>query len=95
MAHRHLIGIDSPPDDHEADNMTSGPVLPAGWDGDAWKCEGTGTNSYWLRAWNKETGQYAVAQASTYESAQQLLQDSVAQGGSGKVTISFTEQKPK
>lgn len=95
MAHRHLIGIESPPDDHQPDNMTYGPVLPAGWSGDAWKREGASENSYWLRAWNKATGQYAVAQADTYEAARQLLQDCIAQGGTGKVTISATEHKPK
>src|SRR5207245_2593656 len=31
-AHRDLIGIDSPPLDHEPDNMALGPVLPDGWD---------------------------------------------------------------
>src|SRR5437762_3152770 len=33
--HRHLVGIDSPPEDYVADDMTLGPRLPEGWDGDA------------------------------------------------------------
>ena len=33
---RHLLGIESPPADHVADPSTLGPVLPEGWDGDAW-----------------------------------------------------------
>jgi hypothetical protein len=95
MPFRHLIGVDSPPEDHQPDNMTLGPSLPAGWDGDAWKREGTGGNSYWLRAWNKSTGQYAIVQASTYEAARQLLQERIGQGGSGKVAVTVSENKPK
>lgn len=94
MAHRHLLGVDSPPDDHRPDNLTDGPALPAGWDGEAWTRESAFGNSYWLRAWNKNTGHYAVAQANTYEAARQLLQDKIAHGGSGKVSITVTEYKP-
>ena len=95
MTHRHLIGIPSPPDDHQPDNITLGPVLPNHWNGDAWKREKANDNSYWLRAWNKSTSRFAIAQADTYEAARQLLQEDIAKGGTGKVTITVTEHKSK
>ncbi len=95
VGYRNLLAIDSPPEDHESDNLTEGPALPAGWDGDAWKREKKDSNSYWLRAWNKKTGQYAIAQASTYEAARQLLQKRIAAGGTGKATITVSDNKPK
>jgi len=89
MAHRHLLAIDSPPDDHAPDSQTLGPVLPLGWDGDAWQREDSNGNSYWLRAWNKSTSRYAVAQAETYETARESLLQDIETGGSGlgKITV--------
>jgi hypothetical protein len=69
--------------------MTLGPVLPAGWDGDAWAREGEGKNSYWLRAWNKITGQFAIAQAEKYEVAASLLRDRISEGGTGRALITI------
>jgi len=91
MPHRHLIAIESPPDNHEPDDMTLGPVLPAGWDGDAWKGKDKAGNSYWLRAWNQKTTCYAIAQASTYVAARQILCADVAEGGSRKAVIKVRE----
>jgi hypothetical protein len=90
MAHRHLIGVDSPPDDHVPDNMTLGPNLPAGWDGDAWTRESSHGNSYWLRAWNKSTGQYAIARAEKYEDARKRLLETINNGGNGRAVVSVT-----
>ena len=91
MANRHLLAIDSPPDDHEPDNQTLGPVLPTGWGGDAWMRESSDGNSYWLRAWNKSTGRYSIAQGTTYEETRAALVADVEQGGSYGVQIQFTE----
>ena len=90
MAARHLIAIPSPPDDHESDNMTLGPVLPAGWEGDSWNKEDTSGNSYWLRAWNKSTGRFSIAQADKYESARQMLLDDIDGGGAGETRITIS-----
>ena len=56
--HRHLLGIDSPPREYVPDDMTLGPVLPEGWDGDAWMKPAGG--GYFLRAWNKNAAPCAV-----------------------------------
>jgi len=92
MAHRHLIGINSPPNDHEPDNNTLGLDLPRGWDGDAWKREAAGSTSYWLRAWNKGTERFAIAQAEEYEAARKLLLQDIETGGSGKAILMIAEQ---
>jgi hypothetical protein len=76
--HRHLIGIDSPPADYVADPMTQGPILPEGWDGDAW-LDPSG-NGYYLRAWNKQSGRVAYGSGQTYELTRRALLADVAQG---------------
>lgn len=68
---RHLIGIDSPPDDFLPDPMTLGPRLPPGWDGDAWIAPQG--QEYFLRAWNKSTAQFTIARATKYEEARAKL----------------------
>ena len=78
--HRHLIGLTSPPGDYVADPMTLGPVLPEGWDGDAWEKIGNRGGSF-LRAWNKLTGRAAYAEESSYEEARRVLLREVASGG--------------
>ena len=86
--HRHLIGVDSPPAEYLADPMTQGPILPEGWDGDAWiNLKG---DSYFLRAWNKQTNQVAYGKGKTYEDARRALLDDVARG-TRKVVIQFSE----
>lgn len=86
--HRHLVGIDSPPRDYVPDDMTLGPRLPDGWDGDAWmKPDGGG---YFLRAWNKTTARCAIAVGTKYEEARKRLLDEIAHGGN-KVEIRLTE----
>jgi hypothetical protein len=77
-SHRHLLGIDSPPADCVPDDMTLGPRLPQGWDGDAWMRPGGG--GYFLRAWNKATGRYAIGVGSKYEEARQNLLKDVQHG---------------
>jgi len=94
MAHRQLIGVDSPPDDYTEDRMTDGPRLPEGWTGDAWTRQDANGSSYWLRAWNKTTGQYAVARADKYEAARLVLQKKISQGGTGKAEITSTTNWP-
>lgn len=89
---RHLIGVDSPPDDYVPDTMTKGPVLPAEWEGDAWVREAKGDNSFWLRAWNKATGEFVTAEASKYETARKLLRDRIAHGLTQKVTVKVMEK---
>ncbi len=77
--HRDLLGIDSPPSDYVPDDMTLGPFLPAGWDGDAWmKLDGRG---YFLRAWNKKGARFAIAQGSKYEETRARLLEEIAGGG--------------
>jgi hypothetical protein len=86
--HRHLVGIDSPPADYIPDDMTLGPRLPEGWDGDGWmKPAG---DSYFLRAWNKGQARYAVATGTKYEEARKRLLDEIA-GGGKRVEIRATE----
>jgi hypothetical protein len=92
--HRDLIGIESPPLDHKPDNLTLGPALPPGWDGDSWMREAPNASSYWLRAWNKNTGQYAIAQAADYEDARRSLLERIRLGGSGRVDVKVVEAKP-
>ena len=76
--HRHLLGVDSPPPEYIADPMTLGPVLPEGWDGDAWvEPRGRG---YFLRAWNKGTARVAYGAGRTYEESRKHLLDEVAEG---------------
>lgn len=76
--HRHLLGIESPPADHVPDPLTLGPVLPEGWDGDAWiAAKG---DHFFLRAWNKSSSRVAYARAETYETARRLLLDEIADG---------------
>ena len=88
--HRDLMGIDSPPADYIADDMTLGPRLPKDWDGDAWmKPDGAG---YFLRAWNKKEARCATAHAAKYEEARQLLLDEIASGGK-RVEIRMTESR--
>jgi hypothetical protein len=88
--HRHLLGIDSPPKDYVPDNMTLGPRLPEGWDGDAWMDPANG--GFFLRAWNKIQARCAIAQSSKYEEARKTLLDEIAQGGR-RVEIRVTETK--
>jgi hypothetical protein len=78
VMHRHLLGIDSPPPAYVPDPMTQGPVLPEGWDGDAWvDPKGRG---YYLRAWNKQSGRVAYGKGPSYESARLALRNDVADG---------------
>lgn len=76
--HRHLIGVDSPPPDYVADPLTLGPVLPEGWDGDAWV--EPGGRGYFLRAWHKPTARVAYGRGPTYEAARRVLLDDVRSG---------------
>lgn len=77
--HRDLLGIESPPKDFVPDDMTLGPRLPDGWDGDAWMKAGGG--GYFLRAWNKAQGRCAVARGERYEDARASLLDEIGRGG--------------
>jgi hypothetical protein len=88
--HRHLLGIDSPPSHYEPDDMTLGPRLPEGWDGDAWTDPQGG--GYFLRAWNKREARYAVASGAKYEDAQTRLLEEIGHGGK-KVEILATEME--
>ena len=88
--HRHLLGIDSPPRDYIPDDMTLGPVIPEGWDGDAWMKPGGG--GYFLRAWNKNAARYATAHGDKYEQAREKLLAEIA-GGGKTVEIRATETK--
>ncbi|SRR5712691_7848688 len=76
--HRHLLGLDSPPENYVTDNMTLGPRLPAGWDGDAWM--NPNGDGYFLRAWNKQTGAYAIGTGSRCEEARRKLLDEIKTG---------------
>ena len=76
--HRHLIGIESPPAAYVADPMTQGPILPEGWDGDAW-IDPLG-KGYYLRAWNKQTSRVAYGGGPTYGDARRALLVDVAEG---------------
>jgi hypothetical protein len=78
--HRHLIGLESPPPDYIPDPMTQGPVLPEGWDGDAWVDPNPRRPGYFLRAWNAQTGRVAYARGTTYEDARRMLLTEVAEG---------------
>jgi hypothetical protein len=87
--HRHLLGIDSPPDDYVPDDMTLGPRLPEGWDGDAWTQPGGG--GHFLRAWHKPTGRYAIGTGSKYEEARQRLLEDI-KSGSRRALVNVTER---
>jgi hypothetical protein len=76
--HRHLLGLDSPPASYIADAITQGPILPEGWDGDAWV--DLGEREYFLRAWNKESGRVAYGRGSSYDEARRALLKDVAHG---------------
>jgi hypothetical protein len=78
--HRHLIGLESPPDDYVPDPMTQGPVLPEGWDGDAWVDANPRRTGYFLRAWNARTNRVAYARGTAYESARRALLAEVSEG---------------
>lgn len=78
--HRHLIGLESPPDDYVPDPMTQGPVLPEGWDGDAWVDPNPRRTGYFLRAWNARTNRVAYARGTNYESARRALLAEVSEG---------------
>jgi hypothetical protein len=78
--HRHLIGLESPPDDYVPDPMTQGPVLPEGWDGDAWVDPNPRRTGYYLRAWNAHTNRVAYARGTAYESTRRALLAEVAEG---------------
>ena len=77
--HRHLLGLKSPDRDFLPDPMTQGPVLPEGWDGDAW-CGPPG-KGYFLRAWNADDQRVAYGSGLTYESARTALLEEVRAGG--------------
>jgi hypothetical protein len=77
--HRHLVGIDSPPNHFVPDRMTLGPRLPEGWDGDAWTSPDEST--FFLRAWNRSTGRFALGTGSGYEEARAALLREISQGG--------------
>jgi hypothetical protein len=78
VMHRHLLGLDSPPPEYVPDPMTQGPVLPEGWDGDAWvDPKGRG---YYLRAWNKQSSRVAYGKGPSYEDARLSLRNDVADG---------------
>ena len=76
--YRHLIGIDSPPPEYVLDPMTQGPILPEGWDGDAW-CD-PGGRGFYLRAWNKASGRVAYSRGRTYADARAALLREVVEG---------------
>lgn len=77
--HRNLVGIDSPPADYVPDDMTLGPRLPEGWDGDAWmKSDGA---AFFLRAWNKANARYAISEAEQFEVARTKLLEEIRAGG--------------
>jgi hypothetical protein len=51
--------------------MTQGPVLPEGWDGDAWV--DASKKGYFLRARHKQSARVAYGKGSTYEEARRAL----------------------
>jgi hypothetical protein len=89
VGHRHLVGIDSPPNQFVPDRMTLGPRLPEGWDGDSWTSPDE--SAFFLRAWNKSTGRYAIGTGSAYEEARAALLREVNSGGRS-VVIHVQEQ---
>ena len=69
------------------DQMTSGPVLPTGWTGDAWQAQDDDPG-YFLRAWNDGTGQVAVIHSETsYEDAANRLREKAQKGGDWIATV--------
>jgi len=90
-SHRHLVAIDSPPDDYEFDKFIEGPVLPVGWTGDSWvRPEPTG---YFLRAWSKSTSEWAVENGDKYVETRDALVARIRNGLVKKATITFAEVK--
>ena len=85
-SHRHLIGVETPPQDFVLDNIIMGPNFPSDWEVETWTHKGD-CEAYWLRAWNKSTGRYAVASSHSYTDAADKLRNDVAQGGSYKAKI--------
>ncbi len=73
--HRHLIGIDFTSGKFFTRPHDLRPPTPEGWDGDAWVAPGE--RDYFLRAWSKITGQYAIARADRYEEARKQLLDEI------------------
>ena len=61
-----------------------GRVPPPGWDGDAW-CAGSPPTLYWQCAWNKSTGQFAIATGAKYLDTRELLLQKIGSGGDGIV----------
>jgi hypothetical protein len=90
QGHRDLVGIDSPPDEFIPDNMTLGPRLPEGWDGDAWTSPDE--SSYFLRAWNKQLARYALGRGMRYTDAREALLEDIKSGGR-RVEITASENK--
>lgn len=84
--HRHLIGIESPPEDYVMDHVIVGPGFPSDWEVETW-IHGGSDGPYWLRAWNKSTGRYATAGANTYNEAADRLREDVSRGGSHQARI--------
>jgi hypothetical protein len=69
------------PHGYMQDQMTTGPVLPDGWAGDAWQAQDQ-ARGYFLRAWNDTTGQVATIQSETsYEEAARRLRQKTQDGG--------------
>jgi uncharacterized protein YodC (DUF2158 family) len=79
--HRHLIGVESPPEGYVLDNMIIGPNFPRDWEVETWVLRGS-DGPYWLRAWNKGTGRSAIATSRTYMEAADNLREHVSEGGS-------------
>ena len=89
---RHLVGIASPPNDHHPDPLVSGgPGVPAGWESESWCREDGAVKSYWLRAWNKSTGQIAYASGDKYKETADALRKRIAEGGDERATVTVTE----
>jgi uncharacterized protein YodC (DUF2158 family) len=84
--HRHLIGVESPPHDYVLDNATIGPDLRDGWEVETWVLRGS-DGPYWLRAWNKGTGRFAITISRTYMEAADNLREDVSRGGSRKAEL--------
>ena len=73
---------------YRQDDLVTGPVLPENWECDAWQA-GDGERGYFLRAWNVETGEVAVAQnEQSYQLAHEALIDRVKSGGQWTIAAS-------
>ena len=76
--HRHLLGLNSPPNDYVADRFASTMFVPEHWDGDAWiRANG---REYFLRAWNVMTGRVAYGRGTSFEQARLQLLIDVTEG---------------